>query len=295
MPWIQIKIETHPDHTEILEDLLMEAGASAVTLQDRKDQPVYEPLPGTTPLWSNLLIIGLFDAHADMEHVIDILKEDAGLDPFPSYHIEIVEDRDWEREWMVHFHPICFGSRLWVCPSWKEVPKPDAVNLMLDPGLAFGTGTHPTTALCLKWLDQQEKIANASVLDYGCGSGILGIAALLLGAHHVTGVDIDPQALTATAENARRNNLPVEKLQVFLPQDFVPSQFDIVIANILSGPLTQLASKLAEYTKPGGQIALSGLLVDQADAINSAYSPWFIMNQPVQQDGWVMISGVRKP
>ena len=295
MPWIQVRLDTTSDHAEILEDLLLEAGACAVTLQDAKDQPVYEPELGTTPLWQNTVVVGLFDAQTRTDELIPFLESKAGLAPFPHHKIELVEDKDWEREWMTHFHPMQFGQRLWVCPSWKEVPDPNAINLMLDPGLAFGTGTHPTTALCLRWLDQQEQLNEKEIIDYGCGSGILAIAALLLGAHSAVGVDLDPQALEATLENARRNQIPAGKLAVFLPGDEPDEQADVVLANILAGPLTQLAEKLASLTRTGGSIALSGILAEQADDIIKTYEQWFIMDDPVTFDGWAMLSGKRRP
>ena len=229
MPWIQIKLDTSSDHAEELEDLLLETGSSAVTLQDGKDQPLFEPALGSTPLWSHTVVVGLFDAHTDMDQILAYLKETYQRQPFPEYQIEIVEDKDWEREWMTHFVPMQFGSRLWVCPSWKEVPEPNAVNLMLDPGLAFGTGTHPTTALCLEWLEKQQNFEGSTVVDYGCGSGILAIAALLLGAETLTGVDLDPQALEATIANAERNKIAPEKLKVFLPEQAPKHKADIVI------------------------------------------------------------------
>ena len=295
MPGIQVRLDTTSDHAEILEDLLLQAGACAVTLQDAKDQPVYEPELGTTPLWQNTVVVGLFDAQTRTDDLIPFLEANAGLTPFPRHKIELVEDKDWEREWMTHFHPMQFGQRLWVCPSWKEVPDPNAINLMLDPGLAFGTGTHPTTALCLRWLDQQEQLNEKEIIDYGCGSGILAIAALLLGAHSAVGVDLDPQALEATLENARRNQIPPGKLAVFLPGDEPDEQADVVLANILAGPLTQLAGKLASLTRTGGSIALSGILAEQADDIIKTYEQWFIMDDPITFDGWAMLSGKRRP
>lgn len=295
MPWIQVRLDTTSDHAEILEDLLLEAGACAVTLQDAKDQPVYEPELGTTPLWQNTVVVGLFDAQTRTDELIPFLQANAGLEPFPPHKIELVEDKDWEREWMTHFHPMQFGNRLWVCPSWKEVPDPDAVNLMLDPGLAFGTGTHPTTALCLRWLDQQGQLNDKEIIDYGCGSGILAIAALLLGARSAVGVDLDPQALEATIENARRNHIPAGKLPVFLPGDEPDEQADVVLANILAGPLTQLAEKLASLTRTGGSITLSGILAEQADDIVQTYEQWFTMDEPITFDGWAMLSGKRRP
>ena len=294
MPWIQIKLDSHSDRAEELEDLLLEAGASAVTLQDGKDQPLFEPALGSTPLWQHTQVIGLFDAHGDMESVVQLLKERYQHTPFPEYVIEIVEDKDWEREWMTHFVPMQFGKRLWVCPSWKDVPEPDAVNLMLDPGLAFGTGTHPTTALCLEWLDRQGNFSNKTVMDYGCGSGILAIAALLLGAEQVTAVDIDPQALSATTENARRNAIPPEKLQVFLPEKAPDAKVDVVLANILAGPLVQLAPTLAGFLEPGGLIALSGVLSEQAETITDTYSEWFDLEPVVHNDDWILVTGTRR-
>lgn len=295
MPWIQVRLDTTSDHADILEDLLMEAGACAVTLQDAKDQPVYEPELGTTPLWQDTVVVGLFNAQTRTDELIPFLEANAGLEPFPPHKIELVEDKDWEREWMTHFHPMQFGPRLWVCPSWKEVPDPNAINLMLDPGLAFGTGTHPTTALCLRWLDQQDQLNDKEIIDYGCGSGILAIAALLLGARSAVGVDLDPQALEATIENARRNHIPAGKLSVFLPGDEPDEQADVVLANILAGPLTQLAGKLAGLTRTGGSIALSGILAEQADDIVQTYKQWFTMDDPITVDGWAMLAGKRRP
>ncbi|MDD7805692.1 MAG: 50S ribosomal protein L11 methyltransferase [Endozoicomonas sp. (ex Botrylloides leachii)] len=293
MPWIQILLETTSDHVPRLESLLMEAGASAVTFQDAKNQPLYEPELGSTPLWTNTTVIGLFDAHEETSAIVSFLKAESGIAPFPKYKIDIVEDKDWEREWMTHFHPIRFGSKLWVCPSWKTPPEPGAINLMLDPGLAFGTGTHPTTALCLKWLDQQKDINGSTLVDYGCGSGILAIAACLLGAKQVVGVDIDSQALEATINNAQRNKIVVEKLEVFLPNDFPSIQVSYVIANILAQPLIALASKLAEMVETGGHLALSGIVFEQTEAVINAYSPWFKIGEAVHQEGWVLISGQR--
>ena len=296
MPWIQVRLDTTSDNAEPLEDLLLEVGASAVTLQDAKDQPLYEPELGSTPLWTHTVVIGLFEAHCDMDEVIAFLKEQSTLATFPQYKVEIVEDKDWEREWMSQFHPMQFGTtgqRLWVCPSWKEIPEPDAVNLMLDPGLAFGTGTHPTTALCLEWLANQQDLGDQDVIDYGCGSGILAIAALLLGAKKATGVDLDPQALQATIENAERNKIAPEKLQVFLPENQPQMQAEVVVANILAGPLVSLAPKLAEQTKPGGLLALSGILAEQADEIVETYKQWYDVEKPIINDGWALVAGKR--
>ena len=298
MPWLQIKVATSPEQAETYEDLLLAAGCAAVTYQDAADQPIFEPDLGTTPLWSDTVVTGLFAAEHDLSETLRLLST-AQHNAFPAatelpeIKAEILEDKDWEREWMDHYHPMQFGTRLWVCPSWREAPEPDAVNLMLDPGLAFGTGTHPTTALCLEWLDGQP-LTNLQVIDYGCGSGILGIAALLLGARHVMAVDIDPQALTATADNLARNQLPAERLDAYLPLKAPNLQADVLVANILAGPLCELAPTLAERVRPGGQILLSGLLSQQADELVSTYSQWFEMDAPGEREGWIRLSGIRR-
>jgi len=298
MPWLQIKVATSPEQAETYEDLLLAAGCAAVTYQDAADQPIFEPDLGTTPLWSQTVVTGLFATEHDLRETLELLASaqrqafpDAGQ--LPEFKAEILEDKDWEREWMDHYHPMQFGRRLWVCPSWREAPEPDAVNLMLDPGLAFGTGTHPTTALCLEWLDGQA-LEECQVIDYGCGSGILGIAALLLGARHVLAVDIDPQALTATEDNLSRNRLPAERLQACLPLSAPKLQADVLVANILAGPLCELAPTLAERVRPGGQILLSGLLSQQADELISTYSQWFKMDSPAEREGWIRLSGTRQ-
>ena len=296
MPWLQIKVVTNPDITEFYEDLLLEAGCAAVTFEDAKDQPIFEPELGTTPLWGSTVITGLFAAEHDLESTLAFLNEQKlsveGGDKI-EFKAEILEDKDWEREWMTHYHPMQFGPNFWVCPSWIEVPDANAVNLMLDPGLAFGTGTHPTTALCLEYL-ASHSMQNRTVIDYGCGSGILGIAAILLGASAVSGVDIDPQALTATQDNLLRNNLGKERLPVFFPSSFESEPIDLVIANILAGPLKELAPTLAELVKSGGQLILSGLLVEQADELISTYSEWFDMEPPSTKEEWVRLTGRKR-
>ncbi|MGB1173120.1 MAG: 50S ribosomal protein L11 methyltransferase [Marinobacterium sp.] len=296
MPWLQINVVTNPDIAEFYEDLLLEAGCAAVTFEDAKDQPIFEPELGTTPLWGSTVITGLFAAEHDLESTLAFLNEQKlsveGGDKI-EFKAEILEDKDWEREWMTHYHPMQFGPNFWVCPSWIEVPDANAVNLMLDPGLAFGTGTHPTTALCLEYL-ASHSMQNRTVIDYGCGSGILGIAAILLGASAVSGVDIDPQALTATQDNLLRNNLDKERLPVFFPESFESEPVDLVIANILAGPLKELAPTLAELVKSGGQLILSGLLVEQADELISTYSEWFDMEPPSTKEEWVRLTGRKR-
>ena len=236
--------------------------------------------------------MGLFDANHDMDTVISYLQ---GIHPDKEamkYKLEQLEDKDWEREWMDNFHPMKFGERLWICPSWCEIPDPDAVNVMLDPGLAFGTGTHPTTALCLTWLDGLD-LQGKTVVDFGCGSGILSLAALKLGAKKVIGIDIDPQALQASLANAKRNNVD-DRLELYLPQDQPTLTADIVVANILAGPLRELAPTIIEFVGDKGLLALSGVLEEQAQSLQEIYGQWCDMAPVTVQDEWVRLNGQRK-
>jgi ribosomal protein L11 methyltransferase len=298
MSWIQLKALISPKQAEAMEESLLAAGACSVTYEDAKDQPVLEPELGTTPLWEATIITGLFTADEDMaqagaiaSNVFKHLTQEA----LPEYRIEILENQDWTRTWMEHFKPMQFGSRLWICPSWQEAPDKNAVNLLLDPGLAFGTGTHPTTALCLKWLDGQgEFLTNKSVIDYGCGSGILGIAAILLGASSVVGVDNDPQALVASNDNLLRNKLESSQLETYLPTDLPIMQADILLANILAQPLHELRDRLSNLTKVGGQIVLSGILEEQAVDLRAYYEEHFVMEKVVIEDGWARLTGTKK-
>ncbi|MCK2150764.1 MULTISPECIES: 50S ribosomal protein L11 methyltransferase [Marinobacter] len=295
MPWIQLQIPADPDNADQLEDLLMEMGADAVSMEDAADQPLYEPDPGTTPLWSQTTVTGLFQSDRDIDQLCADVRDlwhQATQQSLPDIDVTLVEDKDWERAWMDDFQPLKFGERLWIVPSWHDAPEPDAANLMLDPGLAFGTGTHPTTALCLEWLDGQD-MQNRQVTDYGCGSGILGLAALLLGADHVVGVDTDPQALDASRENARRNGVADDRLSLYLPENEPNAATDVMLANILAQPLIGLAPHLAKLTKPGGDLVLSGILSHQAREVMAAYEPWFIMDEPVQREEWIRLTGRR--
>ena len=264
MGWLQISINTTKNHAEVAEDCLFSAGAQTVTLTDAADQPILEPGPDETPVWTNVIITGLVALEENQQALLDLIEQClTGVDF--TCDTQILEDQNWTRAWMEHFHAMQFGQRLWVCPLHMEPPEPDAINLRLDPGLAFGTGTHPTTSLCLRWLDQNivdSHNEQDTLLDYGCGSGILAIAACMLGIDHADGVDIDPQALTATHDNAETNQVR-DKIETFLPDDYqkqhADTQYDIVVANILSGPLAELASMLAGHTKAGGDIVLSGI------------------------------------
>ncbi|MDX1551704.1 MAG: 50S ribosomal protein L11 methyltransferase [Marinobacter sp.] len=295
MPWIQLQIPADPDNANQLEDLLMEMGAEAVSMEDAADQPLYEPDPGTTPLWHQTSVTGLFGSERDIEELCAAVKDawhQQTQQSLPDIDVTLVEDKDWEREWMEDFKPLRFGERLWIVPSWHDAPDPHAANLLLDPGLAFGTGTHPTTALCLEWLDGHD-VSSCQVIDYGCGSGILGLAALLLGADHVIGVDTDPQALEASRENARRNRVEEDRLDLFLPADEPDAMADIMLANILAQPLIGLAPRLAAMVRPGGDIVLSGILSNQAREVMEAYEPWFVMDEPEQREEWIRLTGRR--
>lgn len=289
MPWIQLKIDTNNDLAESISEALSDLSALAVTLEDRADQPIFEPALGTTPLWKEVCVVGLFDAETAIEPIVDQLDKAFGS---LQWSAEPLEDRDWIREWMDSFEPMRFGQRLWIVPSWHSAPNENDINLQLDPGLAFGTGTHPTTALCLEWLDANPP-KNHTVIDYGCGSGILGIAALKLGATHCTSVDTDPQALEASHSNAEKNSV-ADKVQLQLPEQAPIEAADLVLANILANPLIGLADKLASLTKQGGKIILSGILAEQASQVSDAYSPYFEMADPVQQEDWIRLDGIRK-
>jgi len=291
MPWLQLKLASTPDAAQRLSDLLSDAGALAVTLQDAADQPLYEPPPGATPLWSQTWVTGLFDADADLQAVLADLRNTLGGQDLPHV-ISPLEDKDWEREWMDNYHPMRFGARLWICPSWHQPPDVDAVTVMLDPGLAFGTGTHPTTALCLEWLDAHD-VVGKHVIDYGCGSGILAVAAAKLGAQQVWAVDYDPQALHATTLNAEKNAVST-LIHTVLPNDLPREMADMMLANILAGPLIELAPLFADLVRPGGAIVLSGILNTQSDAVMQRYQPWFDMAPATERDEWMRLSGVRK-
>ena len=294
MSWLQLTISTCKADVEHYDELLELAGASAVLMQDAGDQPLLEPPPGAQPLWDATQITGLFVVDSEMDAVVEFLERQLGH-ALPPHRIEVLEDKDWERAWMDNYHPMCFGERLWVVPSWTPPPRPDAINLLLDPGLAFGTGTHQTTALCMEWLDSLD-LQDKVVVDYGCGSGILAVAALLLGAREAWCVGLDPQALTATKDNAERNGV-ADRLRVFMPDD-MPADFnngegaDVVVANILAGPLGQLAPLLAGYCKPAGEIALSGIILSQVDELRAIYEQWFTMDGLATRDeDWCRLSG----
>ncbi len=266
-------------------------GALSVTVQDAGDEPLLEPAPGETPLWSRNLLIALFDDGETPAAVHQRLR--AVLpDPLPDFHVESLADRDWSNTWRETFGAMRFGEHLWVCPVDESPPDTNAIVVHMDPGMAFGTGTHTTTAMCLRWLDAHPPV-NQRVVDYGCGSGILAIAAHKLGAVQVCAVDIDPQALQATQENARRNDCE-GVITVLHPDELGRQVVDLLMANILANPLIELAQDFARRVKPGGRIILTGILAEQAEAVSAAYRNAFDLGEPVYEEEWVLLEGVRR-
>ncbi len=287
MPFIQLTLLIGKADPAPFEDALLAAGAASITLEDAGDDPVLEPAPGSTPLWPRVRVKALFDSAANPE---------ALRASFPEATFEHIADRAWEREWLKDFRPMRFGRRLWVCPGGQRPQLDEAVDapclIELDPGLAFGTGTHPTTALCLEWLDNAS-LPGKFVVDYGCGSGVLAIAALKLGAAAALAVDIDPQALIATRENAARNQV-AERLTVIGAGEASTRLADILLANILAEPLLELAPSFAERVAPGGCVVLSGILRSQAGPVATRYAAWFDMRPATPRDDWALLYGVRR-
>lgn len=333
MSWLQLKIPLDSSRVDELETVLLALGAVSVTFTDAEDQPLFEPPPGETPLWKNVVVTALFDEAYIGEDATHSLLQSLELawqpNGMPAVQHSILPDQDWVRVWLDDFKPMRFGKHLWVCPSWWQASEgttkpewqPDADQtrywqernqsllgemqqagntvMLLDPGLAFGTGTHPTTSLCLQWLDSQH-LKGQLLLDYGCGSGILGIAALLLGAGLVHGIDNDPQALIATADNCSKNMLDTARFPIHLPEAFQQSrdahqipQADGIMANILAGTLIQLASQLASCVKKDGWLLLSGILHHQADDVIARYQEWFRDFSVAQEGDWVRITATR--
>ena len=289
MSWIQIILAVEASRVEEISETLFSVGALSVTFADAEDEPLYEPPLNTMPLWQQTRIIGLFESDIDRSQLLSQLK--ILLAPLPPYQFHILEDQAWTRLWMEDFHPMQFGQRLWICPSWQEPPNPQAINILLDPGLAFGTGTHETTALCLEWLDQYGDFSGKTLIDYGCGSGILAIAALKLGAAHVWAVDNDPQALVATLENATKNEVETA-ISPVLPED-LPSQLKVdgLFANILAGPLINLASTLTAHLNVYAPLVLSGILKEQSSDVIAAYKPYLKMTDIIERDNWMRLVG----
>ncbi|MDM8567188.1 50S ribosomal protein L11 methyltransferase [Candidatus Halobeggiatoa sp. HSG11] len=283
MTWLQIILDTEASKVDEISDILTDIGAVSVTWLDAKDQPMYEPSLNTTPLWEYTRIIALFEDEIDTKQL--------QISNLPPYQIQTLEDKEWVRVWMDDFHPMQFGKNIWICPSWHTPPDLQATNIILDPGLAFGTGTHITTSLCLEWLDSQNDLTDKTVIDYGCGSGILAITAAKLGANHIWAVDNDPQALEATENNSKKNK--VEKIITPVLPAQLPEHIeaDCILANILATPLINLASTMASHVNTNSNIVLSGILQEQTKDIVIAYQPYFEIKEETEQDGWMRIVG----
>jgi ribosomal protein L11 methyltransferase len=290
--WYELVFQADSRHTEKAEEILYESGAVAVTLEDAADQPLLEPKPGETPLWDLSRVTGLFEHNIDPDALLAQLRPQLAGIALDELRIRNVAEQQWERAWMENYRPMDFGRRLSVYPSHIAPADTSRINLVLDPGLAFGTGTHPTTALCLRWLDEHD-LAGKMCIDYGCGSGILAVAALKLGAAEVHAVDIDPQALTATRDNAQRNGIH-KNLHTLTPDKLRTPPADIVLANILSNTLVELANTLTALLKPGGKLVMSGILADQAAAVMAAYKKTCAFDKTVEDAGWVLLAATKR-
>lgn len=291
--WQQVKIQASSEDTGSLEQLLLAHGALSITYLDAADQPVFQKEPGSTPLWDYTCLISLFEMEQDLSALLFLLNNHPAVSDTQSLTIENLEDQIWEQSWMADFKAMQFGERLWICPSWQSPPDPGAVTIMLDPGLAFGSGGHATTSMCLRWLEAAN-LKGKRVIDYGCGSGVLAIGAALLGAGEVIAVDNDPQAITATRDNCDRNNIAEELITTFPPEQLPIEKADILVANILAEPLLELAPRFAELLSPGGSLVLSGLLEEQISSLLPTYGQWFDMEPPLQEQEWVRLTGTRK-
>jgi ribosomal protein L11 methyltransferase len=291
MPFLELILDLQGMAAETAEEAAFDLGALSVTLTDSRDDAVLEPAPGEVRLWPATRMQALFPSVTDSDQVIPALARLLGASP-DTIQSRVVADRLWEREWLKDFHAMRFGQRLWVCPSHEVINDPSAVVVLLDPGLAFGTGTHATTALCLTWLDGHAPVG-ARVIDFGCGSGILAIAALKLGAEKAWCHDIDPQALLATAENAQANGV-AKATRICERAASLPVGVDVLLANILSGPLCELAETFAARVRPGGHVILSGLMEHQQAEVTAAYDAWFHTSPIAVREGWVALQAVRR-
>jgi len=289
MSWLQLSIDTSESEAPLLELIFENLGALSVTLGDAGDQPLLELPPESEQLWRETRVTALFEGEQDPRALQQALAQVLQGERTDHLRWERIEDRIWERVWLEHFKPMRFGDHLWVCPVGESIAQADGVVIQLDPGLAFGTGTHPTTALCLEWLDSLD-LRGRRVIDYGCGSGILAIAALLLGADTAIGIDHDPQALQASLENAEKNGV-ADRLTVYLPDAAPQTAADILVANILAGPLMSLAPTLESLIAPAGEFALSGILAEQYEEVATCYQPFARLSPPEQRDEWILIKG----
>ncbi|GAB4182734.1 MAG: 50S ribosomal protein L11 methyltransferase [Wenzhouxiangellaceae bacterium] len=293
MSWLQIALTLEREQCEAAEDLLLDWGALAITLEDEADEALLEPGPGETPLWSQLRLQALFTEDADSAAVARALVASGYLSTPTALDIRVVADQHWERAWMDRYQPIQCGQRLWIYPRhWPESDDPQRLVMRLDPGLAFGSGTHPTTGLCLGWLDNHD-VSNLEVVDYGCGSGVLAIAAALCGARRVWCVDHDPQALLATVENASYNGV-ADRLVTCAPEELPQGRIDLVLANILAGVLINLRPTLSAIPRPGGHLVMSGMLSPQTGSVRNAYAGQFDQWQRQDRDEWSLLAAVRQ-
>lgn len=290
--WQQISCHCHKAVQDDISQYMDAANAHSITLQDAGDNPVLEPLPGETPLWNDLILTALFTAEEDLTALLLLLESKKQQWQISNIELAHLKDQDWERAWMDDFKPMQFGKNLWIYPSWNEIPDDNSTKIILDPGLAFGSGTHPTTALCLEWLDENPP-HDLSVIDYGCGSGILAIAASLLGAKKILATDIDQQALIATKDNRLKNQISNQAITTCFPQDMPKKPVELLIANILSGPLIELAETFSQLTSSGATIVLSGILEQQTDQIIIAYQDYFNNIEVAQKEGWIRVTGKR--
>jgi len=288
--WLSIRLPTPAARIERLSEELLAAGAQSVTLHDAGDTPVLEPAPGETPLWSHTEVDALFALDVDVA-VIRTALDTAFDGAPPSFDVRFIEDVDWTRAWRSHATPRLFGDRLWILPCDAPAPRDARAMVRLDPGLAFGTGEHATTALCLEWLARRD-LTGRTIVDFGSGSGILGIAAIALGAQYVTAIDHDPQALIATRANATYNGIALHRLRVVMPDEMPPTPHDIVLANILAGPLTTLAPVLTAWVRPRGALVMSGMLAHQLDAVVHCYDQ-FAFERAQIRDSWVLVEGTK--
>lgn len=292
MPWWQLSVSCEASELNTVENHMLEHGAQSISISDARDEPIFEPLPGETPLWSHSVISGLFVGEHNSEDLLQSLASTLPPHLVNSLQCQRLEDEDWQNSYQDHFNPIQVSKRLWIVPSWHQPPDPGAVNITLDPGMAFGTGSHATTALCLSWLGNTQ-IKDWDVIDFGCGSGILAIAALKLGARQVQAVDIDQQAILATMENCRINKIDTRQINIGGAEQLDNRQVDLLMANILCQPLIDLHDKLAKLVKPGGKILLSGILKEQVDTLQSVYQDSFQLDPPASKDDWARLSGTR--
>lgn len=292
MAWYQFSVITDETTAPNVADFFSELGAVSVTYSDADDEPVYEPAIDQTKVWTLTRVTALFELDTDPDIVHTLLLNEFVGQPLQEWTVEVLQDQAWERAWMEHFQAMKFGSRLWICPTGQEQDEPGTVCMTLDPGLAFGTGTHPTTAMCLEWLAANE-LKEKVIIDYGCGSGILAVAALLLGAKRAHAIDIDPQALTASQYNAEKNQVQ-EQIEYCLPEQFCGSQAEVVVANILAKPLIELATTIGDLVKPGGHLILSGILNEQAESVTVAYrAQGFKVAEPVVSEDWCRLDAYK--